>query len=169
MITIKRVEWTDIEWLRQQRNNPELYQYFNQYREIGKDEQEKWFLGLSHTFHPFIAWNDNEKVGYVGLRDIDNILRSAEFSIFICPEHRNKGYGKQALQLLLKYGFETLNLIVIHSLVFEFNKAIETYKKFGFKMDGKLRRTCYKNGRYWDSWYISMLREEYDELYNSIK
>ena len=172
MIEIHRVEPEDLEWLRTWRNKPELYRYFNQYGEITRNEQEDWFLNLRKDFHPFIVWSGNERVGYVGLRDINNILRSAEFSIFIIPIERNKGYGTQALDLILDYGFNILNLEVIHSLVFEFNEAIELYKKVGFKIDGKLRHTCYKDGKYHDSYYISILRDEYgrnEELHCSIQ
>ena len=166
MIKIHRVEPEDLEWLRKWRNTPELYVNFNQYREISKREQEEWYEGLSEVFHPFIVWMGDKRVGSVSLRDINTILRSAEFSIFIVPLERNQGYGTEALRQILDYGFNILNLQVIHSLVFEFNKAIDVYTKFGFHIDGTLRRTCYKNGKYFNSYYISMLREEYDEKYN---
>jgi RimJ/RimL family protein N-acetyltransferase len=164
MIELHRIETEDLEWLRQQRNRQDLMLYFNQYREITEKEQEDWYYGLSDKFHPFIVWDNFSRLGYAALKDINNILRSAEFSIFITPFERNKGYGKTALKLLVDYGFNTLNLEVIHSIVFEFNKAIDVYKKFGFKVDGKLRNTCFKNGKYYDSYYISLLRDEYKNL-----
>lgn len=162
MIEIHRVEPEDLDWLREWRNNPELYINFNQYREIDKREQERWYEGLSKNFHPFVVWKGDTRIGYVALRNINDILRSAEFSLFIIPEYRHKGFGKEALRQIVEYGFEMLNLQVIYSIVFEFNKAIELYKKFGFKIDGLLRRTCYRKGRYFSSYYISMLKEEYE-------
>jgi RimJ/RimL family protein N-acetyltransferase len=133
---------------------------------LGEQEQQDWFDKLDERFHPFIIWNGKDRVGYVALKDVNNILRSAEFSIFVVPSERNRGYGTTALDLILKYGFGTLNLEVIYSLVFEFNKAIDIYKQAGFTIDGLLRHTCYKNGKYYDSFYISMLKSEYEKSNN---
>ncbi len=91
-MNIRRVESNDLDWLRKERNNPDIYRYFNQYRELTREEQENWYFRLPQSFHPFIVWNGNEHIGYVALRDIDNIVRKAEFSIFILDAYRNNGH-----------------------------------------------------------------------------
>ncbi len=158
---IKPVEFDDLEILRGWRNNPTLYQYFNQYRPITKTEQVKWWETLGNHFQAFIIWEDNKRVGYVGLRDINPITRSAEFSIFIIPEERQKGYGRTALGDIVRYGFNTLNLNRIYSDVFSFNEAIRLYYDFGFQKEGVMREACYKNGKYWDVYHIGLLKREW--------
>ena len=44
---------------------------------------------------------------------------------------------------------------------------LEFFKDIGFKVDGVLRADCFKKGRYWDSYYISMLRSDYERIYHS--
>ena len=166
-MNIRRVEFNDLDWLRKERNNPDIYRYFNQYRELTREEQENWYFRLPQSFHPFIVWNGNEHIGYVALRDIDNIVRKAEFSIFILDAYRNNGHGEKAMELILDYGFNVLNLNKIYSVVFMFNRAIEFYKRIGFVIDGVLRDDCYKEGGYWDSYQISMLRGDYEKIYHS--
>ena len=164
MVEIKRVTSDDLGWLQEHRNRDDLILYFNQYRELSKEDMVDWYHDLTEPdshFHAFIVWIGDRRIGYAALKDINNILHSAEFSIFIISEERNKGFGTIALNLLLDYGFNTLNLEVIHSIVFEFNRAIEIYKQVGFKVDGLLRHTCYKQGKYHRSYYISMLKNEY--------
>ena len=167
---IRPVTKDDLEWLREQRNRPEINFYFNQYDFISKEEQNEWYEKdvLTKKFYAFIIEDTSfKKIGYVGLKTLNWILRSAEFSIFVIPEEQKKGYGKEALREILRFGFENLNFHRIYSTVFDFNKAIEVYKKVGFEVEGMLRDTCFKKGRYWNSYYISMLEDEYKKLYHS--
>jgi RimJ/RimL family protein N-acetyltransferase len=61
----------------------------------------------------------------------------------------NKGYGTEAVELMVKYGFEMLNMHRIWLRVFERNKrAIRTYEKVGFIHEGQLRESDYKEGKY---------------------
>lgn len=158
---IRRVGYEDLEALRFWRNNPGLYQYFNQSREISQGEQINWFNTLTPAFHPFVVYEGGRRVGYTALRDINNVTRSAEFSIYIAPNEQGKGYGRKALKDIVDYGFGTLNLNRIYASVFSFNKAMKLYTDFGFKKDGTLREACYKKGRYWDVYFISLLRGEW--------
>jgi len=167
MIILRQIEPEDLDWLRDQRNREELMQYFNQFCLFTLSDQKKWYEGevLTKKCYPFIVWDDKVPIGYCILRDFNWVVKEAEFGIFIIPEQQNKGYGKKSLLTLLKFGFENLNLHRIYSTVFEFNKAIGIYKKLGFTVEGILRDKCYKNGTYWDAYAISILRDDYDDLY----
>jgi len=103
-------------------------------------------------------------IGNVGLQNIEWINRSAEFGIFIGDKSFwDKGYGTEATLLILKHGFETLNLNRIFLYVFETNpRAIHTYEKIGFVFEGRLRQKTFRNGRYNDTFLMSMLRSEWD-------
>lgn len=66
------------------------------------------------------------------------------------------------MQLLVKYGFETLNMHRIWLRVFEENKgAIHSYEKVGFVHEGMMRDLDYKNGKYHNILIMSVLRQEY--------
>ncbi len=77
-------------------------------------------------------------------------------------ENRGCGYGAEALSLLVGYIFKQMNLNRVGLFVFDFNKrAIKSYEKIGFKLEGILRQELYRNGRYNDVYQMSILKSEY--------
>jgi RimJ/RimL family protein N-acetyltransferase len=167
MITLRQIEKDDLKWLKNQRNDYRLRRYFRQAYLLTASEQEEWYKSVvKHEFISFVVLYDKERIGCVSLYKIDTISRKAEFSIYIVHYMQKKGYGEEALKLLLHYGFYELNLNQIYSDVFENNPSLEWYRKFGFKINEPLRQWYYKDGKYIDSYPISIIRSEYDKLYN---
>ncbi len=78
------------------------------------------------------------------------------------PDYRGKGYGSDALQVILRYGFWELNLYRIGLNVFSYNeRAIHTYEKAGFRHEGRLRGLLARDGQRFDLIYMGILREEW--------
>ena len=111
----------------------------------------------------------DELIGNCGINHIDTINRTAEIGLFIGKEeNRSKGNGTEVIKLLLDYGFNYLNLHNIDLKVKSFNKrAINCYKKVGFKEYGRRRESTYLNGKYYDDIYMDILSKEFTE--NCIK
>lgn len=99
-------------------------------------------------------------IGVCGFTSISERNRSAEFSLYIGPEYQGKGYGKAALRLLAGHGFNDLGFHRIWGEVFDGNPAMETFIKVGFRFEGTLRKTYWKDGRFLNSHMISMLAGE---------
>ena len=75
-----------------------------------------------------------------------------------------KGYGTEAMQLLLCYAFTELNLNRVTLNVFEYNqRAVRSYEKAGFQLEGRQRQAMIREGRRWDVLYMGILREEWME------
>jgi RimJ/RimL family protein N-acetyltransferase len=73
-----------------------------------------------------------------------------------------QGYGTDAMRLILRYGFMELNLRRISLTVFEFNqRALRSYEKAGFQLEGRQRQPMQREGRRWDILYMGILREEW--------
>lgn len=80
-------------------------------------------------------------------------------------ENRGQGLGTEAMQLLVRFVFEQMNLRRIKLQVFSFNeRAIKSYEKAGFKVEGILRQELFRNGKYHDVIQMSILRHEYEAL-----
>lgn len=90
-----------------------------------------------------ITLSEDKLIGTVGIENIDHLNKRGTLGIFIGDvEEREKGYGTEAINLILDYGFNYLNLNNIKLDVVEFNeRAIACYKKCGFKECGR-RRKC---------------------------
>ena len=109
---------------------------------------------------------DNDKIiGTVSLEKINYISRCATLGIFIgYKEFRSKGYGTEAIKLILEYGFKYLNLKNIKLDLIEFNEqALNCYKKCGFKEYGRRRKCEFVDGKYYDIIEMDILNEEFNE------
>jgi RimJ/RimL family protein N-acetyltransferase len=96
--------------------------------------------------------------------NINWTIRSAEVGIFIGEKSCwNKGYGAEVMSLLLKFGFNNLNLNRIYLRVDDANKGgIRAYEKAGFVHEGRFRQGTFYNGKYGDLLFMSVLRTEWD-------
>lgn len=111
------------------------------------------------------ALEDDRLLGDVGLTVINWGSREAFVGIGIgAREFWGKGYGTEAMQLTLRYAFTELNLRRVSLSVFEFNpRAIRSYQKAGFRLEGRQRQAIQREGRRWDILYMSILQEEWME------
>ncbi|KWX78509.1 GNAT family N-acetyltransferase [Paenibacillus jilunlii] len=119
-----------------------------------------------------IALKDtDETIGDIAIQDMDRNNRTANLRIAIGDEaHQGKGYGREALLLMLDYGFGILNLHRIELEVYAYNKrAAHVYESIGFVREGVRRQTLFYNHQYHDVVMMSMLENEYRERYISMK
>ncbi len=102
-------------------------------------------------------------IGSCAFVNIDWRSRASEFGIMIGEKaYWNQGYGTEAVSLLLRHGFDTLNLNRIFLRVFSNNpRAIHCYEKAGFVHEGRQRQGEFQGGQYVDVLLMSVLREEY--------
>ncbi len=77
-------------------------------------------------------------------------------------EFWGKGYGTDAMRVILRYAFQELNLRRVSLNTFEYNpRAIRSYEKTGFIHEGKVRDFLDREGERWDLVYMGILREEW--------
>ena len=139
------------------------------YTNIIDFESEKEFLisvKKEKMFAVRLLEND-ELLGNIGFNSLDIINRNGALGVLIGnPRHQRKGYGTEALKLILDYGFSFLNLRNISLSVFEYNEpAYNLYKKVGFKEAGRLRKAVEIMGKTYDVIIMDMLKEEFQSVY----
>lgn len=125
--------------------------------------EKAWIMNNSNQYQfAIVRLEDNKLIGNCGIQEIDQLRQCADVGLFIGDEeNRNKGYGQEVLNLLLDYGFNYLNLNNIMLKVFSFNeRAINCYKKVGFKEMGRRRQAYYLKGKFHDEVYMDILKEE---------
>lgn len=145
-------------------------------------EEENWFesmLKRPAAEHPMVieirkegageaggagtATESWEMIGNCGYNDIDWRCRAGELGIFIgAKQYWNQGYGTEVMELLVRHGFETLNLNRVCLQVYANNpRAVRSYEKAGFVHEGCKRQAMYKDGQYVDILLMSVLRSEW--------
>jgi RimJ/RimL family protein N-acetyltransferase len=105
---------------------------------------------------------DGLYVGEVVLNNIDWLNRSANFRIALAGRpFFGKGYGTEAIQLILAYGFRQLKLHRIELEVYDFNpRAQHVYEKVGFVREGLRRDVLLWEGEYHSAIVMSILANE---------
>ena len=107
---------------------------------------------------------ENQLIGFVGAWGLSWQHGDTFFGIGIGEEDFwGKGYGTEALQLFLGYAFREMNLRRVSLNVFGYNpRAIRSYEKCGFKIEGRVRQAMRRDGKRWDMVYMGILREEWN-------
>jgi len=108
---------------------------------------------------------DDRLIGFVGLDGVRWTHGDAFLGIGIGErEYWDKGYGTDALRLLLRYAFTELNLHRVSLTVFDYNqRAIRAYEKAGFVVEGRMRQVLHRDGRRYDLLFMGLLREEWEK------
>ncbi len=172
-VGLRAVETDDLVKLKEWRNYPSFRKNFREVRELNSYNQEAWMHKTNASpndfMFVFVRLEDGEVIGAGGLLYTNWIIRSADFSFYIGYNQEyidSAGYAKEAVNLLLKYGFNNLNLNKVWMELYEFDtQKIDFFtKEFGFKIDGCLRDNCFEDGQYWNSYIISTTQTDYKEL-----
>jgi hypothetical protein len=169
LVRLRAVEKKDLKRLRDWRNDPDVKKFTREYRELSMRNQLQWLDSLARDRNTIMFAVETKKgklIGCTGLTYIDWKNSRAEVSIYIGDEkYKRRGYGTDILKTLMEYGFKELNLHMLFGEIFEFNKAnIRLFEKCGFKKDGVLRHRLYRDGKYWNSVFYSILDKEWKKM-----
>ncbi len=117
------------------------------------------------SYHAYVICllADERPIGEALLFELDQVNGSAELGIFIGEKDQwGKGYGTDAVNALVDFGFGTLRLERIWLEVWTENeRARRAYEKAGFVHEGTLRHDRYEGGRFTDGHVMSLLREDW--------
>ena len=131
------------------------------------EDEEEWFnhqrQAKNDRHFAILTREQGLLLGNCGLHQIDWSNRHAVFGIFIGDKnHWSKGYGTDAMKVILRFAFQELNLRRVTLNTFEYNpRAIRSYGKAGFILEGSERGYLYREGQRWDLIYMGILREEW--------
>jgi RimJ/RimL family protein N-acetyltransferase len=136
------------------------------YSPVHERDHASWFESIRHRPDAVIfairTAETGELIGSCQLRDIDPRHATAELQIRIgASEARDRGYGTEAVRMLLAHAFRDLNLQRVQLHVFADNpRAIRAYEKAGMRREGLLRSAAYVDGRRRDLVVMAILRED---------
>jgi RimJ/RimL family protein N-acetyltransferase len=83
-------------------------------------------------------------------------------------EEWGKGYGIDAVRVILRLAFTELNLHRVSLTVFDYNqRAIRSYKKAGFRLERRQRFFLKREGQRWDLIHMGILRNEWGTVHTT--
>lgn len=154
-------------------NDQEVVKYLTLSNAVITVESEKAVLPALANEHNYgiIDLQTEQLIGNVGLIGIDNVHKTCEIGIFIGnKDFWNKGYGSEALCLLINYAYQTLNLNNIMLRVYSYNeRAIKCYEKIGFKHIGRIREAKIRNQTKYDVVLMDILPGDFYSMQNNGK
>jgi RimJ/RimL family protein N-acetyltransferase len=173
-VRLRSVELSDIEELVKGWNNLELRNLVGaaSLGPTSRGEEEEWIKNTwkerqeRRSFVFAIEETSNKKLlGTVSLFNCDWINRSATLGIAIYDsENWGKGYGSEAIRLVLDFAFKNLNFNRVELETFDFNeRAQRCFRKVGFKEIGGKRKARFIAGAYRDVIVMDVLREEWNQ------
>ena len=109
--------------------------------------------------------SDDRLIGFIALYAVDWSNQTARLAMGIGePAYRGKGYGADALQLILRYAFDELNLHRVGAEVASYNaRALYVLERGGFRREGGVREAVQRDGQRWDLVLLGILRREWAE------
>lgn len=169
-IFLRALSMEDLDIVYKWHSDEDLYKTLvGPYRYVSKDAEKEWLQNKvkysNQEFNLMICLCENaQPIGMVSVREIDWIARSGHFTgLFIGEKpYQNKGYGSEALQLLLKHVFVEIGLNRLWGFALSDNEpSIKMLKKCGFNVEGLLRQHAYKEGQFKDVVIIGLCADHY--------
>lgn len=163
-VYLRPLDLADLDRTFRWHSDPGLYEMLvSPFRYVSRTSEEEWLrkkMQFSNTeIQLAICLTEgNQHIGNIHLRNIAWVSRTAETGVFIGEaEHWSKGYGQQAMRLLLRHAFNDLGLLRVWLTVFDDNlRAIRSYEKCGFIVEGRLRQHAFKCGKFKDLIYMGI-------------
>ena len=165
-IYLSPINMDDLELYTKWMNDIEVVGHLGNYHRMFSLSTEKTALeGLTKEGQNYaIVLNDGDVlIGGVSFNEVNHVYRTATVGIFIGEaENRGRGFGTEAMHLIVEYGFKTLNLhnimLTVHS---DNTRAIASYKKVGFTEFGRRHEARFIDGRYLDTIYMEVISTNY--------
>jgi RimJ/RimL family protein N-acetyltransferase len=155
-------------------NDPEVTRYLLIHRPLMLLAEEAFLRKMSESERDIVlgivTHEPEQFIGVTGFHKLDARNRHVQFGITLGERSAwGKGYGTEATRLMVRYAFDTLNLNRVWLHVYEYNeRAVRAYQKAGFRMEGRLRQETFRDGRYWDTFVMAVLREEWGTASHTI-
>jgi RimJ/RimL family protein N-acetyltransferase len=132
-----------------------------------RDEIERFFaarvVGPDSLALAVHVKSTDRLIGTCAFSQLDGDNGSALYHITIGEKDTwGRGYGTEATRLMLGHAFRNLALHRVALSVFEFNqRAIRSYRRCGFQVEGRAREAIWREGRWWDEITMSILEPEW--------
>ncbi len=159
-VVLVQMDSSHVEGAWQALQHPEVLRFTGTHTKFTRDQVEAWTSKLpgraDRADYAILRASDRAYVGDASLTHLDEGNRSIAFRIALIEPGR--GYGTEALRLLLGYAFDVVGVHRVTLEVFDFNtRAQRVYEKCGFVREGVQREALYWDGQWHDTIVMAVL------------
>jgi RimJ/RimL family protein N-acetyltransferase len=168
MLTLRPIRASDSDHVWESVTDAEGMRLVGETRQPSREEVDAWCAAAATVpdrvdLAITLAGDPNDEyLGEIALEDVDEAVRSADLRLVMRPGYRGRGYGTEAIQLVLGLAFDGLGLHRVGLSVLSINsRALSLYENLGFRVEGR-RRDAYRDGERWcDGVDMGLLEDEY--------
>lgn len=164
VVNLRTIEKEDLSFLQKSVNDPAVWRAIGAPEPVNSKQEEDFFDEVvcdDETIDLLIAV-DSDPVGITSFWPSDGTVPKAELGYWVAPDYHRQGYGSEAAELMIAYGFEQLGFHRIEARVFEYNVASQNLLEgLGFVQDGAHRDAAFVDGEYQDTLWYGLLEDEW--------
>ncbi len=162
------IEERHLDYMMEHVNNIAMRTLLGSFSPTTRNMQQEWIQSVGESIKKRQGYNlaieklpEGQMIGSLVVYQIDWLSRSAELAIAVYEEENwNKGYGSEAMRLLIDFAWTHLNLRRLELGVHSHNpRAKHVYEKLGFTHFGTAHKKHYINGQFIDTDYLELFRE----------
>jgi len=167
-LILRALEPTDVDVLYEWENNEKLWHLSNSITPFSRFTLEQYVLNSNQDIYTIKQLrlmidkkesDQNNPIGSIDLFDFDPTNRRAGIGILISEVEQNKGYAAEALELLINYCFNILQLHQIYCNISEDNQAsLRLFKKHNFTSIGLKKDWINIEGKWVDEYIFQLIR-----------
>ena len=138
-IVLRPLQESDLYFLERIENNKENWQFGSEKKQFNRKELLDYIANAKTDIkvakqYRFVIDLNSIAIGFIDL--FDYTADSAGIGVIISEDHRNKGFAKEALELLANYAFTTVNISKFHCVITKDNLAsIKLFLSCGFELE----------------------------------
>ncbi|MCE5259529.1 MAG: GNAT family N-acetyltransferase [Chloroflexi bacterium] len=139
-------------------------------RPLNEDQVLEWISEIPKRKNSFPfalrRKSDQELVGLTELDDVNWQHGNAYLSIGLGKPYWDMGFGTEAMELIVRYAFQELNLHRLQLTVFEYNeRALAVYRKVGFVEEGRQREWIHRDGKRYAMILMGLLASDWRQMH----
>jgi L-phenylalanine/L-methionine N-acetyltransferase len=160
-ITIRKAEPSDAEAIWKCYTSPMVVRNTLQLPYRSLESVRELLIKSGEGQYTLVAVVDGEVVGVIGLHTSSRprVNHRGEIGMMVRDDWQGKGVGKAMMQAVVDLADKWLNLSRIELTVFTDNEpAIALYRKFGFEIEGELRKYAFRDGEFVDAYAMARVK-----------
>lgn len=165
-VCLRTIEREDLPFIREHKNDPQVWRSLGWPKPENQPQLTDFFedvIAGGESTHLLVAVDDNP-VGMVSFHSQSVPNGRAELGYWIAPPHQGQGYGTDAVETLVEYGFTERRLHRIEARIFAFNERSRALvERVGFVHEGRKRQAQFIDGQYWAVDWFGLLRREWQD------
>jgi RimJ/RimL family protein N-acetyltransferase len=160
-IDLDLIEKADLPSMKDWVNEVEFVGEFEPFDQSSLGDLEKQHDGKGEGQWYWVQKKDGTRVGYIAHFKSKGCVG---IGYMLVKDERGKGYGSEAVQIIVDYLFLHKDIVRIQAETHPDNKTSQrVLEKAGFKFEGRIRKSFFSRGVYRDTAMYSILRDEWNE------